>query len=232
VLILFFATVTWVRALNWSNPLLFALSEAQMNPDSPRAAYDLANAYEVLSQNRADSPLIPDAFKAMEHAATMPGANILPDQGLLLLSARLHRAPPDGTWARMQHKLATQPPSVQDVDALYQLNNCVLQTACEFPASEMVNSFLAALQHTPPDTGVLSIYASYAFNVMHDSVLALELARDAVKEKPRDIQMRANLLRLLAASGQHAAAEELYAQTVLELPEAAQNKAFRALLDR
>jgi len=44
--------------------------------------------------------------------------------------------------------------------------------------------------------------------------------------------MRANLLRLLAASGQHAAAEELYAQTVLELPEAAQNKAFRALLDR
>jgi len=232
VLILFFATVTWVRALNWSNPLLFALSEAQMNPDSPRAAYDLANAYVVLSQNRADSPLIPDAFKAMEHAATMPGANILPDQGLLLLSARLHRAPPDGTWARMQHKLATQPPSVQDVDALYQLNNCVLQTACEFPASEMVNSFLAALQHTPPDTGVLSIYASYAFNVMHDSVLALELARDAVKEKPRDIQMRANLLRLLAASGQHAAAEELYAQTVLELPEAAQNKAFRALLDR
>jgi hypothetical protein len=47
------------------------------------------------------------------------GIKTLPDQGLLLLFARLHRAPPDGTWARTQHKLATQPLSVQNVSALY-----------------------------------------------------------------------------------------------------------------
>lgn len=231
-LIIFFATATWIRALNWGNPLLFALSEAQMNPRSPRAAYELAKNYMdlVQTQDHADSPLVVEAFQAMQHAATMPGANILPDQGLLLLSAHLHREAPEGTWARMQHKLATQPLSVQNVEALNKLNSCALQGVCQFPANEMVQSFLAALQHTPPDTRVLSIYASYAFNVLHDSALALNLARDAVKEKSTDLQVRANLLMLLVASGQLEQAEAFYAQTLQDLPEARQNEKFRALL--
>lgn len=230
-LIVFFASVTWIRALNWGNPLLFALSEAQMNPHSPRAAYELANIYMVLAQDRADSPLIPDAYKAMQHAATMPGADILPDQGLLLLSAYLHRETPEGTWARMQHKLATQPLTIQVVEALNKLTSCTLQGRCDFPANEMVQSFLSALQHTPPDTRILSIYANYAFNGLHDSTLALNLARDAVKEKPTDLQARANMLVLLVASGQREQAEKFYARTLQELPQAQHNEKLRALLD-
>ena len=233
VLIAFFAIVTWVRALNWGSPLMFALSETQMNPQSPRAAYDLANAYVALSLSSTEhASLLPDAYKAMQHAATMPGANILPDQGLLLLSARLHREPPDGTWARMQHKLATQQLSVQNVEALKKLSDCATQAECDFPANEMVQSFVAALQHTPPDTRILAIYASYAFNVLHDSELALNLARDAVKEQPQDLQIRANLLALLVAGGQRKQAEDFYAKTLRELPQARSNTKFRALLDK
>ena len=230
-LVLFFAVVTWIRALNWGNPLLFALSEAQASPHSPRAAYDLAMTYMGLSQDHADSPLVPVAYKTMEHAATMPGANILPDQGLILYSAYLHRTPPEGTWARLQHKLATQVVSMHDTEALYKLNNCVLEGRCAFPASEMVKSFLAALQHTPPNTTVLTIYSSYAFNVLHDTALALNLARDAIKQNPHDIQPRANLLLFLVSSGQSEAAQAFYDQTLHDIPDAAQNKAFRALLD-
>jgi len=233
VLIALFAIVTWIRALNWGSPLMFALSEVQMNPQSPRAAYDLANAYMTLSLSSAEhASLLPDAYKAMQHAATMPGANILPDQGLLLLSAHLHREPPDGTWARMQNKLVTQQLSVQNVEALKKLSDCAAQAECEFPPNEMVQSFVAALQHTPPDTRILAIYASYAFNVLHDSKLALNLARDAVKEQPQDLQIRANLLALLVASGQREQAEDFYAKTLQELPQARSNTKFRALLDK
>jgi hypothetical protein len=228
---LFFASVTAVRALNWGNPVMFALSEAQLNPHSPRAAYELARTYVILSQYHVESPLIPDAYKSLEHAATMPGADALPDQGLLLLSGRLHREPPQGTWERMQNKLATQPISAQNVSALYALNRCVLDGDCVFPAEQMVASFLAALQHTPPDTRVLSIYASYAFSALHDATLALDLARTAVKPAPRDMQMRRNRLLLLAASGDHQAAQAFYEQTVRELPQAARDAKFRALLD-
>ncbi|MEO7621662.1 MAG: tetratricopeptide repeat protein [Gallionella sp.] len=231
-LIVFFATVTWIRALNWGNPLLFALSEAQMNPHSPRAAYELAGNYMELvqTQDRADPRLVAEAFKTLQHAATMPGANILPDQGLLLLSVYLHRESPADAWARMQHKLATQPLTVQNVDALNKLTSCTLHGACELPANEMVKSFLAALQHTPTDTRVLSIYASYAFNVLHDPTLALNLARDAIKEKPTDMQVRANMLVLLVANGQREQAEAFYAQTLQDLPQARYNAKFRALL--
>ena len=231
VLIVFFAAVTWIRALNWSNPLLFTLSEAQANPHSPRAAYDLANTYMVLCQQPGNSHLIPVAFDALQHAAAMPGANILPDQGLLLLSEYLHRAPPDGTWARMQHKLATETVSMQDTEALYKLNSCVLEGRCAFPANEMAQTFMAALQHTPPNTTVLTIYANYAFNALHDTSLALDLEREAVKQSPHDMQIRGNMLLLLAASGQHEAAQTFYDQTLHDIPDAAQNKAFRALLD-
>jgi hypothetical protein len=231
VLIVFFAAVTWIRALNWSNPLLFALSEAKANPQSPRAAYELANIYMVLCQEPGNSHLIPVAFEALQHAADLPGANMLPEQGLLLLSTYLHRDPPEGAWARMQQKLAEQPLSPPVIDALQKLSSCTLTGRCAFPANQMVNSFLAALQHNPPDTRVLSIYASYALNVLHDTTLATNLARTSVEQAPLDMQMRKNLLLLLAASGQHAEAEKFYAQTVHELPQARDDAAFRALLD-
>ena len=231
ILISFFAIITWIRALNWSNPLMFALSEAQQNPDSPRTAYELARTYVNLSQFHADSPYTPDAFKSLARAATMPGADAMPDYALLVLNGRLHRNPPQDTWERMQKKLASQPLSMQNVNALRGLTGCVLDGGCEFPPAQMVPTFLAALQHTPPDTRVLWLYCSYAFNVLHDSALALELAREAVKEDPHDMQMRKGLLLLLATSGQHAEAEKFYAQTLRELPQAAQDEAFRALLD-
>ncbi|MGH8040540.1 MAG: hypothetical protein ACREPN_00670 [Rudaea sp.] len=230
-LIALFATVTWIRALNWGNPVLFALSEAQMNPDSPRTAYELARTYVIVSQYHADSPFVPKAYAALEHAAAMPGADALPDQGLLLLSGHLQREPPQGVWERLQARLASQPLSVQNVSALYALNKCVLDGDCHFPPPRMVQTFLAALRHTPPDNRILSIYASYAMNVLHDVTLATELARTSVAQAPQDMQMRRNLLLILAASGQHAAAESFYKQTLREIPAAADNKAFRALLD-
>jgi tetratricopeptide (TPR) repeat protein len=227
----FFASVTFVRALNWGNPILFALSEAQLNPDSPRTAYELARTYVELSGYRADSPLIPKAYAALERAASLPGADVLPDQGLLILSGRLHQQPPAGVWERLRQRMAGQPLSAQNISALFTLNQCVLEGHCDFPAQQMVQTFLAALEHQPPNNNVLSIYASYAMNALHDAALATDLARTSVRQAPRDLRMRRNLLLILAASGQHEAAKEFYEQTLRELPRAGNDPAFRAALD-
>jgi hypothetical protein len=127
--------------------------------------------------------------------------------------------------------MAEQPLSAQNISALYTLNQCVLEGRCNFPAQEMVQTFLAALKHTPPDNSVLSIYASYAMNALHDATLATDLARTSVRQAPRDLRMRRNLLLILAASGQHEAAQQFYARTLRELPQAAHDAAFRAALD-
>jgi hypothetical protein len=225
-LLILFASVTGVRALDWSNPVEFALSEADKNPASPRTAYELGRTYVVLSNYRPDSAFVPLARDALEHAATMPGADTLADQGLLMLSGRMHEKPEAKVWVRFQNKLASQPLSAQNVSALYSLAQCAIVGDCQFAPERMVQSFIAALHHKPPDSRVLSIYANYAINVLHDSHLAVDLARANVQRVPHDLQARRNLMLLLETTGQHDAAVALYQQTLNEVPGAANSRTF------
>jgi len=225
-----FACVTWIRALDWANPLSLAVSEAEKNPDSPRTAYELGRMYVILSGYRADSPLVPEAYAALEHAATMPGADALPDQGIVLLSARLHREIPHAVWARLQKKLRTQPISAQNINGLSALTQCAVDGACQLPPAEMIACFGAALERAQPDSHVLSAYSNYAVNVLHDIALAIELARATVAQSPQDLQARKNLLLLLTVSGQHDAARAFYSETLRDLPQAGEDRAFRDLL--
>ena len=231
VLPLFFASMTFARSIDWGSPLRFALSETQKNPLSPRAAYHLAQVYVALTDYKSESPAVPEATAALEHAATLPGADALPDQALLVFSARLGRGSPTSVWQRMRDKLASQPLSVQNLTALYALNTCVQSGNCDFPHEQMVNTFLAALARTPPDTTVLTIYSNYALRTLHDVTLATDLARDAVTTRPTYMKMRVNLLALLAATGQHEEARAFYDQTLRELPQARTDVQFRAALD-
>lgn len=227
-----FVCVTWIRASDWADPLSLAISEAQKNPQSPRTAYELGRMYVILSRYNAASPYIPEAYAALEHAAAMPGADSLPDQGLVLLSARLHHEIPRATWERLEEKLRTQPLSAQNVGALYSLVDCAVSGACQLPPAEMVGILTSALAHKPPDVHVLSAYSNYAINVLRDVPLALELARATVEQAPTDMQARKNLLLLLTGSGQREAAENFYNETVRDLPQAANDATFRDLLRR
>jgi hypothetical protein len=231
-LIVLFASVTWVRALDWSNPVTFATSEVEKNPDSPRTAYELGRTYVILSHYEAGSPLVPMARGALERAASMPGAGTLPDQGLLMLSARMHEPTSPDVWQRMQRKLAKQPLSAQDISALYSLGQCAIDGDCALPEAQMVASFVAALNHPSPDSRVLSIYANYAINVLHDANLAIDLAQDSMARTPRDLQARRNLLLLLQSAGRHDDAMALYRKTLLEMPDAARDRAFREWSER
>lgn len=222
-----FMTVTWVRALDWSNPVAFAMSEMEKNPDSPRTAYELARTYVILSRYDAKSPLVPEAYASLEHAASMPGADALADQGLLILSGRLKQRPPAGTWERMQQKLSTQALSAQNISALYSLSRCAVDGDCGFPPAEMIKTFAAALARPAPNPKVLSVYANYAINVLHDAQLAIELAKTGVQVAPGDLQMRRNLLLLLQTTGRHDEAEAFYEQTLRDVTEARDDQTFR-----
>ena len=219
VLVLF-ATVTWIRAMDWGNPIAFAMSEVEKNPYSPRTAYELGRTYVVLSNYRSDSPLVPLAYMTLEHAAVMPGADALPDQALLILAGHLKRPIPAEIWPRLQRKLALQPLSVQNIAALYSLSQCTIKGVCDFPSTEIIGCFTAALSHEPPNTIALSIYANYAFNFLHDVSFAIELEQIAVAQAPHDLQLRINLLALLTNSGRTDEAIKLYRETALEIPNA------------
>jgi hypothetical protein len=66
--------------------------------------------------------------------------------------------------------------------------------------------------------------------MLRDAPLAIELARATVTQSPQDLQARKNLLLLLSTSGQHEAAETFYRETLRDLPQAGDDRAFRDLL--
>lgn len=214
------ATITWIRAMDWSNPVAFVMSEVEKNPQSPRTAYELGRTYVVASNYQSDSPMIPLAYMALEHAAVMSGADALPDQALLILAGNLKQPLPTEIWRRLQDKLSRQPLSVQNSAALYSLSQCAIKGICDFPSEEMIGCFTAALNHYPPNTTVLSIYANYAFNFLHDVSFAIELEQISITQAPHDLQLRLNLLALLAAGGRREEEIQLYRETALAVPHA------------
>jgi hypothetical protein len=226
-LLALFAVVTWIRANEWGDPVLFAMSEADKNPHSPRTAYELGRTYVVLSGYRPESPFVALAQSTLERAAAMPNADALPDQALLMLASHLHQPAPDNVWENLRDKLAHQPLNAENAAALYALTECSIKAQCELPPDRMIDAFLAALAHEPPSPVALSIYANYAANVLHDRKLALELALAAVAQAPDNLQYRSNVLLLMLQDGQLDTARDFYRRTLQEMPAAARDKKWR-----
>jgi hypothetical protein len=226
-LLALFASVTNVRALQWGNELTWAEGEVHKRPKSARAAFELGRTYFDRAEQKHDVDSTAAAFTALEHAASMPEANALADQALSLLYAYSGRDVPAYVWHRLENKLATQPLTAENIGALYTLARCEIAGACRFPHEVLKKCFDAALARSPSNVAVLSMYADFANNVLHDSSLAIELGKQAVTLEPRNIDLRINVLILLQTNGKIDEARAFYRQTERELQNARQNAAFR-----
>lgn len=202
ILIALFVPTTFKRALEWSHPLSLAVAEAQRRPQSPRATYELGRTYVVLAYANPGSTNYTDgAFEALERAAKVPNATTLPEQALLILASRANVPVRQAWWDSLYAKLRAAPPDVSDNAALFGIFSCVRRQECRFDERQMISLFGAALAHEPPSPEMLTIYASYAINVLSDPKLGLRLLDDAVALRPRNMQFRENRAELLIAMG-------------------------------
>lgn len=191
---------TGLRAWEWRNPLAFAISEAGKHPDSPRAVYALGVALSNLSGLKADSPLAITAFDQFDHARSLPRSNILPDQAALTLASRLGLPLKKEWWTHMQSRLKERPIGPQELAALGGLANCAVESRCNFPPEDMMETFHAALSQGPHPE-VQSILANYMLNVLHQPDFALYYWHSASVGNPGEPQYRINLIKLLIAVG-------------------------------
>lgn len=196
------AATTHLRAREWSDPLRFAASEVEKQPDSPRATYAWGRMLAVASDYRADSPLLPEAFAALERARHVPGSNALPEQSLIVLAARTGRPLQPEWWQGLQQKLRRKPPGPQDEVALRNLLECAERRACAFPDRQMRATFEAALSHGP-DPDILTLQGAYVLNVAREPVEALALWRGVASAHPGVAQYQINLTKLLVALGRY-----------------------------
>ena len=200
---------TFLRAREWSNPLTLAGTEAAHNLDSARAAYEYGRTLVVLSDYRADSPLVPRAFEVLDRAARIPGAGILADVALVMLASRTGHPIEAAWWRSIRDKLQQRPPAASDDEALKSLTLCQRDGRCVLDDDEMLQIYLAAVNRPAASSSILYSYAIFAGGRLHDADLALRLAHDAA-DKSNDLQYRLNLVDLLISLKQYDdAAEQL-----------------------
>ncbi|MDR7135107.1 hypothetical protein J2X06_002316 [Lysobacter niastensis] len=198
VLLLLYAGMTAARVNDWRNPLQHSLAEATRHPQSPRATYDLARNYVVLTGYRADSPYIDKAMAALEQAMAAPGSSPLPESTALVLAARTGRALHPRWWNGVERKLRERPIGPQETGALAHLAQCQIDGACSFPRPEMEAVFAAA-RRDPPLADVLSVRGNYALNILGDPSAALALWVEATQHAPTVAQYRISVAKLLIA---------------------------------
>lgn len=208
--LLFLGMTTGLRAREWSDPLRFAASEAAKHPRSPRATYDYARVLAIATGYKPGSPLLPQAFQALDRARDAPGSDVMPDGGLLILAARTGTPLQDAWWRDLDAKLRRAPVRVQEINTIASLTRCAREGACPFPTAAMLGMYAAALSHGP-NAEVFNIQADYMFNVLREPDVALELWRRAIELRPDEPQYRINRTRVLIALGHEQEARDAIA---------------------
>ena len=206
--------VTALRVQEWQNPVRLAASLASKQPNSPRTQYELGRTYLVISNYDPNSPFTAASRRVLEHAASLPNASPLAEQALLIQSGHLKLAPDPSWWTQIDAKMRERPLGPQEIQSLYALVACTIESKCAFPHERMQELLQASLDHPQPSVEAMAIYTNYAINVLQDRVLALRLARECVRRAPRGSQYRRNLIVLLASDGQFLDAQSEFAHLV------------------
>lgn len=206
-LLLYWAGMTGATALAWHSPLSLAQSLAGRAPRSPRAQYSLGRTYIIDSHYDRHSVFTHMAYAPLERAAQLPQSSILPEQALIFFNARLHLPLKAVWWDTMIAKLGAHKPGVQDESSLSALTRCQRLGNCDLPQARMVQAFRAALSHPQPSARLQAIYSDYAWNVLGNHALGLDMAARAVKAQPGEPAYHITLARMAIAENERALAQ-------------------------
>lgn len=198
--LLFLGMTTCLRALEWKDPVRFAISEMTRHPASPRTVYQLGQTLATVSDGKRDSAATRAAIASLERARELPRAGILPAQGLILLAARTHAPVDPAWWDEIAHRLATDPIGPQELGAMNALTRCAISKQCDIPPDRMMAMFAIAMDRGD-NAEVFNVFGNFATNALDNPGLGEFAWRKAVALAPRTAQYRINLAKQLIALG-------------------------------
>lgn len=197
---------THLRAREWGDPLTLAHAEASKRPASISAQYEFGRSLVEAAHGDPASPRIDEAREVYQRCSALQGANILCEQGLLVLPER--PANEARVWQAMLARLQAAPPSQNTISGLDNLWRCQQRQVCPDRSVELERAFEAALKHAHPNARLLAVHAAFAAGALHDDALAEAQLRRAVSLEPSTPVYRFNLIQLLLARRDIGAARE------------------------
>lgn len=166
--------LTVIRAATWGSPLQLAISLAESNPGSVRAAMDLARRYVAMSGGNPTSPLYARGIRELQRAAQLPGESILPEEALLTQDALHPGQDPMPWWLSMQHKLETGPFIPDNYHALYHLMQLRLDNTQELDANQLAKAYDIAIARNPNRISLHVQYADLLARALDAPALAIQ----------------------------------------------------------
>ncbi|MDM0044617.1 hypothetical protein QTH91_09005 [Variovorax dokdonensis] len=176
--------VTYVRALQWSDPVDWIALEAGNHPRSPRANYDLARVYMVLRSQSGDDRfgVLADEALAKATQSYLPG--VLPFIARMQL-AYFRRIEPDAALAeKVLHGLKTWPYHNVTNSTLASVVACQVEMTCRMPDSLVLQLLTAPLQNRSLRIGdraeLIKLQAQYYINKLGDMATGEMLIRQSI----------------------------------------------------
>lgn len=225
LLLVLYASTTWVRSTQWSDNINLAVYEAQHHPESARAVFAAGRIHGRLAlQGREAS--VDEAYHYLERANQLDSTGIMPAVTLVKLGYLLDRPVDPALFGEIINRLENYPLSPSDVTSIQDLADC-LGNPCKVPQQTIEEIFAVALKHNSPR--LLAVYGFYTVNKGGDFHKGLELFEQVVKLAPNEPQYWKNLINLLMVMGRFDAAEQRLEQFRILQPYGSNESVFKAL---
>lgn len=200
VSVLALAMLCVIQAASWGDPLRLAWTLENRNPHSPRAAYDLGVQMMHSADGDHRSPAWSLAREQFHRANQLDPTAALPLQGLILMHGRSDIPVPDDIWHQFRYALTARQLGPESLSALYAVSTCRIAERCKFDDQELLTTFLDVMAANPGSGAAHTLYANFAWNVLHDRELAIRMQRTSVQLAPHYLPFQLALAKFLLAS--------------------------------
>ena len=201
LLVSLLAVMCALQVNTWAEPFRLALALSTRNPGSERASYELGRVMLEASGGNQDSPLFDLAIQQWEDASKLPSRSPLAEQALIIALSHKGRPAPAEIWDRFREKLDAGIAGPQQVSALHGVVECAAKGDCKLDNEQLLQTFGVALQRNPGSATIHSLYANFAWSVMGDTRLAIDMMEEASRLAPGNLQFKVNLAHFLEVSG-------------------------------
>ena len=193
LLLLVYASTTWVRSMQWSDNINHAIYEAKHHPNSTRAVFAAGRIHGRLAMQGVEGS-IEEAYRYLQHANQLDSTGIMPAVTLVKLGYLLDRAVDPQLFEEITYRLANYPLTPSDITSLQDLADC-MDNPCKVPQEVFEKIFSAALKDK--NARLLTVYAFYTINKRGDFHKGLEIFEQVVEQAPNEPQHWKNLINLL-----------------------------------
>jgi protein O-mannosyl-transferase len=207
VIVILCATVTFIRAGDWSDPVTLAVVEAERHPNSFRAVYELARIQFGLYKLTRDERDYHNAVVNLERSAALDGNAKRPLAALLKLEYARGRAPKPEWKAELLRRYEFTLFHESETQDLHQIVKCRAERTCNFPQQEVVELYQAALANSTIPTyskaQLMVDLAIFYVNEAGDLVPAMNLLDAAVELHPKEFGFRKVRAQIYVVAGRY-----------------------------